>query len=309
MARNDLNTGLPYLAQFGTNLMDTLTKAYMNKLEREQGAKAKEEERAYETTKEQGKQKAELYKEREKGLLGILEKGGTLSLPEQKTESMVFQPGKAGVLPSATGFGVISEIEKSPSRFGSLPSPNMPAKKLGASEGTYASQLRREFSSLPIVKDYNTIKRQMDIMQSAYNRIGETKSNLAIDQALGVTYQKILDPTSVVRESEFARTAEGQGLIDRFTGFVKSVATGGIKLTDANRKELVDMARTIYNGVEGEYKKKEAVYRGIATQTGVPESLIFGEDNTVRETMVDGDGKTWYNIGNDQWTDEKPEGE
>jgi hypothetical protein len=53
-----------------------------------------------------------------------------------------------------------------------------------------------------------------------------TSANAA-SQAILVTFQKILDPDSVVRESEYARSAQGVGLIDRIRGEWMRMTEGG----------------------------------------------------------------------------------
>ena len=68
-------------------------------------------------------------------------------------------------------------------------------------------------------------------------------------QAVLVTFQKILDPASVVRESEYARTTEGQALLDRIEGYATRLAQGGTTLTDAEMQGMVDTARQMFEGM------------------------------------------------------------
>ena len=65
-------------------------------------------------------------------------------------------------------------------------------------------------------------------------------------QAVLVTFQKILDPTSVVRESEYARTTEGQALISRIEGYAIRLAQGGTTLTDPELAAMVQTAREMH---------------------------------------------------------------
>ena len=82
--------------------------------------------------------------------------------------------------------------------------------------------------------------RQLRIMRVGLKRFRGGDRNGGA-QAVLVTFQKILDPTSVVRESEYARTAAGQSLINRLEGYAERLAAGGAGLTDA---EMASMVKT-----------------------------------------------------------------
>ena len=61
------------------------------------------------------------------------------------------------------------------------------------------------------------------------------------DLALITTFMKMLDPGSVVRESEFAKAQDTAGLIGKLTATATKVQSGQI-LTPAQRKEFVALA-------------------------------------------------------------------
>ena len=58
-----------------------------------------------------------------------------------------------------------------------------------------------------------TIATQVQMMNEGFKNYDVNPN--AASQAVLVTFQKILDPTSVVRESEYARTFDGQAILDR----------------------------------------------------------------------------------------------
>lgn len=64
---------------------------------------------------------------------------------------------------------------------------------------------------------------------------GKDPNNSTLDQVLGVTLQKVLDPPSVVRESEFARLGMTQSFLDMIQGKLKGLSAGGVGLTDESR--------------------------------------------------------------------------
>ncbi len=89
-------------------------------------------------------------------------------------------------------------------------------------------------------------------MKSAYDRYvrGEATDLNATSQAIITTFNKILDPTSVVRESEYARSPEGQSLIDAISGRIAALSQGGPGLTPASLKEFVDLANVFVTNAQ-----------------------------------------------------------
>ena len=74
------------------------------------------------------------------------------------------------------------------------------------------------------------LSRQRDLMQIGLEaaRRGDMGAG---SQAVLVTFQKILDPSSVVRESEYARSASGLGLLERVKGAAERLDKGGAGVT------------------------------------------------------------------------------
>jgi len=93
------------------------------------------------------------------------------------------------------------------------------------------------------------MRRQLNIMRTGLDRFRNGDKNGG-SQAVLVTFQKILDPTSVVRESEYARTTEGQALMDRIQGYTTRLAQGGTTLTDREMAEMVQTAQQFLAGSE-----------------------------------------------------------
>lgn len=97
------------------------------------------------------------------------------------------------------------------------------------------------------------------------------------DQALITKFAKILDPGSVVRETEFAITERGGGLI---TGLQNTLdkARGVGRLQPAQRAQMLEAARSLTAGVAEEYRKKREEY---AKQGNLyrarPEAIIGAE--------------------------------
>jgi hypothetical protein len=118
--------------------------------------------------------------------------------------------------------------------------------------------LRKEYTANPIVRDTGKIATAVSRMSSAwdeYQRNPDKKKLIALDQALVVTFNKMLDPGSVVRESEFARTPEGQAAIDKMQGWYERLETGGVGLVKESREEIMAVANQLLDGQLAEYRK------------------------------------------------------
>ena len=117
--------------------------------------------------------------------------------------------------------------------------------------------------------------RQRGIMQAGMDaaRDGDIASGA---QAIGVTFQKILDPISVVRESEFARTAAGQSMLDRAQGAMEKLTAGGIGVTVDDLQQFVDLADDIVQqAVGGRLQSERQRISRVADHFGIEQSLIF----------------------------------
>ena len=112
-----------------------------------------------------------------------------------------------------------------------------------------SQDLRKEFEQKQIVKDFNLIRNQVAAMDGLLKAElnGDIDSRIALDQALITTFNKVTDPNSVVRESEFARTALGAPFISRFEEALNKFKKGGVAITNEDRAALVQGAKIIAN--------------------------------------------------------------
>lgn len=85
----------------------------------------------------------------------------------------------------------------------------------------------------------NEMQRQYSLMQTGVLRYDADP--IGSSQAVLVTFQKMLDPTSVVRESEYARSAQGLSLADWVLGKAQQYREGGVGVP---KPVLEEMAKT-----------------------------------------------------------------
>lgn len=142
-----------------------------------------------------------------------------------------------------------------------------------------ASQLRGELNQNTYVKRFqemNSAATGIDAILSDTISRTDNKSKNVGDQALITLYNKILDPLSVVRESEYARTPEGQSLMNRIAGFAQKVQAGGSGLTDADRIEVARAAKVLINNSGELYNTKISDYEGLANSIGADPKFVTG---------------------------------
>lgn len=122
------------------------------------------------------------------------------------------------------------------------------------------------------------VNRQWLLMQASLDRYDADPPGAS--QGVLVTFQKILDPPSVVRESEYARSQYGLSLMQWLDGLRERYQHGGAGVPKPVLAEMVKTAATfvtaqnISSGLENARKRIEA--SAIASE--IDPSLVFGQD-------------------------------
>lgn len=138
-------------------------------------------------------------------------------------------------------------------------------------------KLRGDFRSEPIYKAHQDV-------QSAYSQISTAlKQNSPAGDLAGATkLMKILDPGSVVRESELGMAMAASGSLDRLYNYADMV-TRGTKLTPNQRKDFQTLADSLYNESVTQYNTKRTEYEGIAERNGLNVQDVLGEAGKIKE--------------------------
>jgi len=139
---------------------------------------------------------------------------------------------------------------------------------------TIAHGIRTEMRNNPVIKDFQDLVQKHNGMEEAYKASQTTKNFVAVDQALITFFNKATDPSSVVRESEYARTPENLSLINRVKGKANKILEGGAGLTSDERKALRDMMQSFYKIYEKEYKFTVNNYKRMAKESGINPDLV-----------------------------------
>ena len=118
--------------------------------------------------------------------------------------------------------------------------------------------LRNDFQGLPTTKAFREV-------QTAYDQITTALKNPsdANDLAAATKFMKLLDPGSVVRESELGMAMAATGQLDRMGNYYNMIRTGQ-KLTPSQRKDFAESAQQLYGAAANRYNEAANEYQGMA---------------------------------------------
>jgi hypothetical protein len=131
------------------------------------------------------------------------------------------------------------------------------------------SSLRKEFNTES--RPYKTINDALRNIEALGAKTNPTPQD---DQALIYQFVKAQDPTSVVRESEYANAANAIALTDRITSYAQRLQTGQ-KLTPTQRADMVRTARSLREEAMNQYRTLADSYESLATSFNMdPKSIV-----------------------------------
>jgi len=131
-------------------------------------------------------------------------------------------------------------------------------------------KIRSAFAGEPVYK-----ARQE--MQSAYGQITDSlrEASPAGDLAAATKFMKLLDPGSVVRESELYLAMQASGALDRMVNYA-NLRLSGQKLTPDQRKDFQSLADKLYSTATNTYNQKRNEYAGLAEAYGLDINRAVG---------------------------------
>ena len=132
-------------------------------------------------------------------------------------------------------------------------------------------KLRGDFRGEPVYKAHQE-------MQSAYSQIQQSlkQASPAGDLAGATKIMKLLDPGSVVRESELGMAMAASGLMDRVVNYADNIIKG-TKLTPTQRADFQRLADALFSESVKQYNAKRAEYQGIAERNGLNVQDVLGD--------------------------------
>lgn len=127
-----------------------------------------------------------------------------------------------------------------------------------------AVALRREFNNRAEVKAFTGVQGAYRGLEAAATGPATSGSDLS----LIFQFMKILDPTSVVREGEFA-TAQNSGSAYERVGNLYNRVLNGTRLNARQRADFLQQGRSLYRASEQGFRPVLEQYRGYAEAQGI----------------------------------------
>ena len=143
-----------------------------------------------------------------------------------------------------------------------------------------ALKLRSDFRAEPVYKGFEEIK-------AANNQIKQAAAmaSPAGDLAAATKVMKVLDPGSVVRESELGMAIAATGVEDRVKNYANMVITGQ-KLTPSQRKDFVDLSDKLYTAAGQQFNQKRGEYAGIAERNKLDVDAAVGAPADIKKPKL-----------------------
>lgn len=143
-------------------------------------------------------------------------------------------------------------------------------------------KIRGAFSGEPVYKAYQE-------MRSAYGQITDSlrQESPAGDLAAATKFMKLLDPGSVVRESELYLAMKASGALDRFVNYA-NMRINGTSLTPTQRKDFQSLADQLFSTAANTYNTKRNEYAELATQYGLNPGRAVGAPATITRQDTSG---------------------
>lgn len=120
--------------------------------------------------------------------------------------------------------------------------------------------LRNDFAGLPTTKAFKEVQNARDQIATALS-----KPSAANDLAAATKFMKILDPGSVVRESELMMAMNATGKLDYVMNTANRLMKGEV-LTAAQRADFGQASEALYEAAAQRYNDTADEYRNIAGQ-------------------------------------------
>lgn len=147
-------------------------------------------------------------------------------------------------------------------------------------------QLRNDF--VRETAAMRTLDQQLGLMRQSLAAVksGAPGAPAAGSQGVLVTFQKMLDPISVVRESEYARSGSGLSLLGRLEGKWEQIKSGGAGVTPQDLEAFAALAAQFAQNQRRSAAETKRQIDGIADEYGLNKDHItrdFDDSNAQPE--------------------------
>lgn len=160
--------------------------------------------------------------------------------------------------------------------------------KSSLDDGKPSDQFKTELETMKSYRGEDPVKTYQ-MTRDAYEKV-RTSAQLTTAQGdLGLIFgfMKMLDPTSVVREGEFANAQNSGGVSDTVINWYNRVKDGQ-RLTPEQRQQFVAAAEAQYKNTEKNLQEVNTRYSGLADQYGVPTERFLEVPKTYEPIKLGG---------------------
>ena len=196
------------------------------------------------------------------GTSKVLEGVSQYNAPSTSITDVEFLTGKPLAGTGAPGVAQVQEYRKS--------SANSVSISTGDKGFKNEFDLSKEFKNEPVYKDYQGMKGALSAVEASLK-----KENPIGDVAAATKIMKLLDPGSVVRESELGIAMAATGKLDRISNYVDMWKKGTL-LTPTQRTEFGALANELYNASAKAYNDKRGEYAGFGAKYGIDANTALG---------------------------------
>ena len=129
-------------------------------------------------------------------------------------------------------------------------------------------------------KEFTAVTDEYPKINDAYGRVKASVENPspAGDLALIFNYMKMLDPSSVVRESEFSAAAKAGTFGQKVKAAVEKASSGKL-LAPGQRKDFANRASKLFTEAKRSHRKREKEFTRIAKRNGLDASNVVFDRN------------------------------
>lgn len=139
------------------------------------------------------------------------------------------------------------------------------APELSEDQIKYANTLR---------DDFRTESKDFEVIENQYQIIDTAEETGAGDMGIVFGYMKMLDPNSVVRESEYATAQNAAGVPESVRARYNALIGGG-QLSTEQRRQFKSQARKIYSAKRGKQVKARDRYDELARKGGIDPINVY----------------------------------
>jgi len=140
-------------------------------------------------------------------------------------------------------------------------------------------------AAFKLADDYEKASGDLGKIISNYNRVVASAKNAspAGDLSLIFAYMKTLDPTSVVREGEFATASNAGSIGDKLMNQYNKILNGE-RLTEAQRNDFVARAKGLYQSAINQQKQIDKTFSDRADKFGIPADYVIRSQNSFNDS-------------------------